>query len=257
MPSFTGKIILITGASSGIGAETAVQFAASGCGGLALVGRNKDNLDAVCQQCQEKGMPKEKVLGIIADMAKEEEVQRIMDSTIQQFGQLDVLVNNAGMGGVKSLADDDILTIYDTVIKVNVRSMLQLTQLAVPYLTKTKGSVVNNSSVCASRTLPTMISYNMSKAAVTQFTRCTALELAEKQIRVNEVNPGSILTPVHVKSGRADNVIETAKKVHALGRIGETSEVAKAILFLASDDASFITGTSLAVDGGRHIMCPR
>ncbi|XP_071803701.1 uncharacterized protein [Asterias amurensis] len=140
------------GASSGIGAETAVQFAASGCCGLALVGRNKDNLDAVCQQCQEKGMPKEKVLGIIADMAKEEEVQRIMDSTIQQFGQLDVLVNNAGMGGVKSLADDDILTIYDTVIKVNVRSMLQLTQLAVPHLTKTKA--VNNMDVLLMKEAP-------------------------------------------------------------------------------------------------------
>lgn len=257
MPSFLGKVILITGASSGIGAETAVEFATSGCDGLALVGRNKDNLDAVCQQCQDKGIPKDKVLGIIADMANEEDVKRIMESTIAHFGKLDVLVNNAGISGVKFLGDDGIMQVYDSVMRVNVRGMLQLTQLAVPHLTQTKGSIVNNSSVCATKTLPMMVAYNMSKTAILQFTKCTALDLAAKQIRVNAVNPGSILTPVHEKSGRTDAFIEVAKKVHALGRIGESSEVAKAILFLASDDASFITGVGLPIDGGRHAMCPR
>ncbi|XP_038079162.1 3-oxoacyl-[acyl-carrier-protein] reductase FabG-like [Patiria miniata] len=257
MPSFAGKVVLITGASSGIGAETAVEFAEAGCGGLALVGRNKENLDAVCQQCQDKGIPKDKVLGIIADMAKEEDVQRIMDSTIQQFGQLDILVNNAGIGGVKYLGEEGIMQVYDSVMRVNVRSMLQLTQLAVPHLIKTKGNVVNLSSVCATRTLPMMVTYNMTKAAIMQFTKCCALELAAKQVRVNAVNPGSIWTPVHERSGRADSVIETAKKVHAMGRIGQTGEVAKAIMFLASEDASFMTGASLPIDGGRHAMCPR
>ncbi|XP_022102349.1 uncharacterized protein LOC110985559 [Acanthaster planci] len=257
MPSFAGKVILITGASSGIGAETAVEFAESGCGGLALVGRNKENLDAVCQQCQDKGVPKEKVLGIIADMAKDEDVQRIMDSTIQQFGQLDVLVNNAGIWCVKYLGEEGIMNVYDDIIRVNVRAVLQLTHLAVPHLAQSKGNIVNVSSICATRTLPMMITYNMSKAAIMQFTKCCALELAAKQVRVNAVNPGTIMTPVHERSGRADSVVEKAKKVHAMGRIGQSSEVAKAILFLASDDASFMTGTNLPIDGGRHAMCPR
>ncbi|KAI8514021.1 hypothetical protein Bbelb_083450 [Branchiostoma belcheri] len=134
---------------------------------------------------------------------------------------------------------------YDKLMNVNVRSVVALTQLCVPHLTKTKGN----------------LAYSMSKSALDQFTRCVALELASKQIRVNSVNPGVIPTELFRRAGRTEEevakLLEHSKTTHALGRVGEVSEVAKTIAFLSSSDASFITGAQVPVDGGRHAMCPR
>jgi len=128
-------------------------------------------------------------------------------------------------------------------------------------LVKTKGNVVNISSVNGIRSFPGVLAYNISKAALDQFTRCVALELAPKQVRVNSVNPGVTITELQKRGGLNEeayaNFLEKSKQTHALGRPGEAEEVAKAIAFLASDNASFSTGVSLPVDGGRHAMCPR
>merc|ERR1711894_577559 len=134
---------------------------------------------------------------------------------------------------------------YDRVMNVNVRSIYQLTMLATPELIKTKGNIVNVSSVNGIRAFPNVLAYNMSKSAVDQFTRCVALELAPKQVRVNSVNPGVTITELQKRGGLNEeayaNFLEKSKQTHALGRPGEAKEVAKAIVFLASDNASFST----------------
>ncbi|MGH0170978.1 UNVERIFIED_CONTAM: hypothetical protein FKN15_060120 [Acipenser sinensis] len=150
---------------------------------------------------------------------------------------------------------------YDRVMNINVRSVYHLIHLAVPHLINSKGCIVNVSSVNGQRSFPGVLAYCMSKSAIDQFTRCTALELASKQVCVNSVCPGVIITEVHKRAGLDEEqyakFLEKCKETHALGRPGEVDEVAQAIAFLSSDAASFITGVNLPVDGGRHAMCPR
>lgn len=253
--AFAGKVVLITGASSGIGAATAKQFAGLGAT-LALAGRNLDNLKRVASDCSTKSIP----LLLTGELTNEKDTKSILDKTVEHFGRLDVLVNNAGTLESGTI-ENTSLEQYDRVMNTNVRSIYQLSMLAVPHLIKTKGNIVNVSSVNGIRAFPGVLAYCMSKAAVDQFTRCAALELASKQVRVNSVNPGVTVTNLHKRGGMTDEAyqafLQHSKETHAMGRPGEAEEVARAITFLASDDASFITGASLPVDGGRHAMCPR
>jgi len=255
--SFHSKIVLITGASSGIGAATAIHFSKLGAK-LALTGRNIINLQDVADQCEKSCSLKPLV--ITGDLMNEDDTRYIMESTISHYDGLDVLVNNAGVletGSIESTSLDQ----YDRVMNANVRSVYHLTMLAVPHLVKTKGNVVNVSSVNGVRSFPNVLAYCMSKAALDQFTRCVALELAPKGVRVNSVNPGAVATNILTRQGMSKEdyatFLERTKFTHALGRPGTGEEVAKAIAFLASDDASFSTGDTLLVDGGRHAMCPR
>lgn len=252
--SFTNKVVLITGASSGIGAATAIHFSTLNAK-LVLVGRNLENLNKVKDQCTQS-----ENLIITADVTNEEEVKNVIKATIERFGKLDVLINNAGViesGGI----EDTSLEQYDRIFNTNVRSVYLITNLAVPYLIQTKGNIVNISSVAGIRASPGLLAYCMSKSAIDQFTRCVALDLAPKQVRVNSINPGVIVTELHKRGGMTEKQYEEflarCKSTHALGRPGQAEEVAKAIAFLASDDASFTTGAILPVDGGRHVMCPR
>ncbi|XP_018300097.1 3-oxoacyl-[acyl-carrier-protein] reductase FabG [Mycetomoellerius zeteki] len=251
--SFAGKVVLITGASSGIGAETAIHFAQLGAS-LSITGRNKHNLDKVAKQC---GQPKPLI--VTGDLANENDVKNIIDSTIKHYGKLDVLINNAGTLEIGSI-ESTSLEQYDNVMNVNVRSVFQLTALAVPYLIKTKGNIVNVSSLAGLRSGVGILTYYMSKAALDQFTRCVALELASRQVRVNSVNPGAVITNIFRNCGMSQEQLKTFfeqfKGIHALGRNGDASEIAKVIIFLASDDASFMTGVTLPVDGGGHAMPP-
>lgn len=254
---FQGKVVLITGASSGIGAETAVHFARLGAD-LVLTGRNVSALEKVKDDC--KQISNKEPLAIAGDINNNDHVKTLLDSTINKFMKLDILINNAGileLGTIESTSIEQ----FDRVFNINVRSVYSLTMQAVPYLIKTSGNIVNVSSVCGIRSFPGILSYCMSKAALEQFTKCTALELAAKQVRVNAVSPGVIVTPIHQRSGVTDKAyeefLEHSKATHALGRPGTTSEVANVITFLASDKSSFITGTTVSIDGGRHAMCPR
>ncbi|KAG4080333.1 hypothetical protein HA402_010825 [Bradysia odoriphaga] len=252
--AFTGKVVLITGASSGIGAETARKLAAQGAR-LILNGRNVDSLTSVAESCGSSN-----AFVVPGDVTKESDNENLISETIKKYNRLDVLINNAGIlesGSIETTS----LEQFDRVMSTNIRSIYNLTMLAVPHLIKTQGNIVNISSVNGIRSFPGVLAYNISKAAVDQFTRCVALELALKNVRCNSVNPGVTVTNLHKRGGMNDEAyakfLEHSKTTHAMGRPGQVSELAEAIAFLASDAASFITGASLPVDGGRHAMCPR
>lgn len=253
------KVALITGATSGIGRECAIELAKEGCY-VTLSGRNTSALEEVTKACQEAGLPQDKVLSVAADLCKDEDCERVVSTTVSHFGRLDVLVNSAGTlvpGGIEKITMED----YDRQMNMNTRSVFLLMKLALPHILKTKGSIVNISSVTGLRAFPDVVAYNMSKAALDQLTRTVALEVASRGVRVNAVNPGVIITEVHKRAGMTDEsyakFLEHSKTTHAMGRVGEAWEVARAVVFLASDNAAFITGTTLPIDGGRSVMCPR
>lgn len=167
--SFEGKVVVITGASSGIGAGAAMHFSKLGAK-VSITGRNVDNLKETASQC------KGEVLSIAADVNNEADRMRVIDETVAKFGKIDVLINNAGLGEAGTILTTT-LDQYDKVMDTNVRSVFHLTQLATPHLIKTKGNIVNVSSVAGPRSFPNILAYCMSKAAVDQFTKCVALEL--------------------------------------------------------------------------------
>ena len=147
-------------------------------------------------------------------------------------------------------------------MNVNVRSVFYLMHLAIPFLKKTKGNIVNISSVNGLRTFSGVAAYCISKSALDQLTRVAALELAADGVRVNSVNPGVIKTEIHKRGGMSEEeyqqFLERSKTTHPLGRPGEVDEVAKSVAFLATNEASsYITGVTLSIDGGRHLLCPR
>ncbi|XP_014101139.2 uncharacterized oxidoreductase TM_0325-like [Bactrocera oleae] len=253
--SLAGKVVIVTGASSGIGAATAEAFAKQGSK-VVLVGRNETNLKATEAACKAANS-KAELLSFIADVTVDAE--RIINTTIEKFGQLNVLVNNAGVGERGSILDIDV-DHFDRILNTNLRAVFLLTKFAAPHLVKTQGNIVNVSSVAGLRSFPGGLVYCTSKAALDQFTRCNALDLAPMNVRVNAVNPGVIITDIHRRSGWSEaeyaTFLEHSKSTHALGRVGDANEVADAILFFASDSSSFITGATLPIDGGKHAMCP-
>ena len=182
--NFAGKVVLVTGASSGIGACVAQKFSQLGAT-LSLTGRKLENLEKIASECEGQ-----KPFVVRGDITKPEDTKRILEETIKKFGRLDVLVNNAGIIETGTI-ENTSLEQYDRVMNTNIRSIYDLTMQAVPHLIKTEGNIVNVSSVNGIRSFPGVLAYNLSKVAVDQFTRCVALELAPKKVRVNSVNPGN------------------------------------------------------------------
>lgn len=252
----TGKVVIVTGASSGIGRATALLFIKNGSTVVA-VGRNEKELGALRDQAHgKKGVMKVH----LADIREHTQVERLVNDTVQSFGQIDVLVNSAGII-MNGTAENTTLDDWDKMFDINLRSVFFLMQKCIPYLEKTKGNIVNVSSVAGTRAFPNVLAYCVSKAGVDQLTRCAALELAAKGVRVNAVNPGVVVSNLHKRGGMADEEYQTflknSKKTHPLGRVGEAKEVAELIYFLASDKASWITGATYEIDGGRAQTCAR
>lgn len=256
--SFEGKVILITGASGGIGQACAEYFAKEGAL-LALVGRNPDKFQQLVENFAENGIEIEPLI-IYADVTQDAE--RIINETIDKYDHLDILINNAGFaipGSIENITVDD----FDASFAVNVKAIFELTKLAIPSLIDTKGSIINVSSVCGMRPFPEMIAYSVSKAALDHMTKCLALDLASKGVRVNAINPGFIDTDFHTCRGIQRNsdeyaeLIEQQEAIHPLGRVGQPDDVVNAIVTLVSERSSFITGIIFPCDGGLSSVGPR
>ena len=250
------KVALITGASSGIGKAVAYSFAKEKAN-LMLVARNKQTLQEVANTARKNGTTIEICP---TDITDEEQVIQCIDTTIKIFGGIDILVNSAGIIANGTI-ENTTLADWDYMMNINLRSIFLLIQLALPSLIERKGNIVNVSSVTGLRAFPGILAYCVSKAGLDQFTRCIALELASKSVRVNAVNPGVTLTNLHRNGGMNEQTyqafVEHSKTTHPLGRIGSPEEVAELILFLASPHASWITGVTYSIDGGRGQTCAR
>jgi NAD(P)-dependent dehydrogenase (short-subunit alcohol dehydrogenase family) len=250
------KVAIVTGASSGIGRATALLFAKNGAKVVA-VGRNEKELNALRD---EVGSKKGTIKVALTDIREISQTEKLVKDTIEAFGKLDVLVNAAGIIMSGSI-EDTTLEDWDKMMNVNLRSVFYLTNQCVPYLIENKGNIVNVSSVTGTRAFPNVLSYCVSKAAVDQLTRCAALELGPKGVRVNAVNPGVVVTNLHKKSGMEDEkykaFLEHSKTTHPIGRVGKPQEIAELIAFLASDKAGWITGATYEIDGGRAQTCAR
>lgn len=253
---FANKVVLITGATSGIGKATALAFSTAGAK-VAAVGRNEEALTSLSHQLRAHGGQN---LVLQADLAREPEADRIVSLTAEYFGSLDVLVNAAGHISSGTIENTTIVD-WDAMLNINLRAIFLLMQKATPMLIESRGSIVNVSSVTGLRAFPGVLAYCVSKAGVDQLTRCAALELAAKGVRVNAVNPGVVVTEIHRRGGMNDEqytaFLEHSKGTHPLGRVGDASEVAELILFLASSRASWITGATYSIDGGRAQTCAR
>ena len=246
---FEGSVALVTGASSGIGRTTAMRLAQDGAR-VVLVARRADRLKDVCPDG----------LAIAADVTREIDIQRAVATTLDRYGALHILVNAAGIvvpGSIETTSSDA----WDDTMNVNLRAVFRMMSAATPALIASRGNIVNVSSVTGLRSFPGLLAYCVSKAGLDQLTRCTALELASQGVRVNAVNPGVVMTEAHVSGGMEpaayEQFLERSRGTHPLGRVAQPEEVAELIAFLASDKASWITGATYSIDGGRGVSCPR
>ena len=251
-----GRIALVTGASSGIGRATAEMMAGQGAR-VALTGRQMDALQEVVKRIKGSGG---EAAAFAGDLRKDEDRRKIVADAAARFGGLDILVNAAGIIA-NGTVETTTLADWRAMFEINLEATFSLMQLAVPYLEKHGGAIVNVSSVTGIRAFPNVLAYCVSKAGVDQLTRCAALELAAKGIRVNAVDPGVVVSNLHRRSGMGEDkyrdFLEHSKTTHPLGRVGQPEDIAGAIVFLASDKAGWITGASVPVDGGRHRTCAR
>lgn len=250
------KIVIVTGATSGIGRTTAEAFARAGAS-LVLTGRSEPALADVSRAAAAEGAD---AIAIAADLASDEAPRRIVAAAVERYGAIDVLVNAAGIiatAGLTATTDET----WDSMMAINLRAPFRLMREAATHLAARKGTIVNVSSVNGLRSFPGVLAYCVSKAGVDHLTRCAALEMAPLGVRVNAVNPGVTVTNLHRRSGMPEpqyaQFLERSKETHPLGRPGRPEDVAALILFLASDQASWMTGETIPIDGGRHLTCAR
>jgi NAD(P)-dependent dehydrogenase (short-subunit alcohol dehydrogenase family) len=253
---FDERVILITGATSGIGKESARLFSQSG-GQVMLTGCNEEELVKVKDEIETTGGRCRIKAGDLTDTDFRKE---LVTETITSFGKLDVLINAAGIIG-SGTVEKTSLEDFDFMMDINLRTVFHLMQLAIPHLIKSKGNIVNVSSVTGVRAFPGIATYCVSKAGVDQLTRAASLELAPQQVRVNAINPGVMITNLHKRGGMDkeayNKFLEHSKTTHPMGRVGEPEEAAQLIVFLASDSAGWVTGLTASIDGGRHLTCAR
>jgi NAD(P)-dependent dehydrogenase (short-subunit alcohol dehydrogenase family) len=249
-----GHVTIITGAGAGIGKATAHRFAKGGAR-LVLVGRKEGTLQDTKKECLDinKELTDNDIIYVSADVSKDSDVEVVIKKTVEHFGEIHVLVNNAGFAELDTTEtfNPDFL---DNAIRLHVRGVALLIKYASPYLIKTKGSVVNVSSDSGVRPSPSFYSYCISKAAQNQLTKCAALDLGPKGVRVNAVIPGVVKTDIFQTMGLSqeeiDSFMKSGSEMYPLRRVCLPEEIANAIAFLASSDASYVNGACLPVEGG-------
>ena len=250
---FAGKVVVVTGASSGIGRAAALGFSREGAS-VVLVSRDQAALEAVAAEAAGP------TAVVAADVTADDTPARVVGEAVARFGGIDVLVNAAGIIGTAS-TDQTPDELFDRMMAINVRAPFRMMREAFPQLRERRGTIVNVSSVNGLRAFAGVAVYCSSKAALDHLTRCAALDWAPHGVRVNCVNPGVTVTNLHRRGGMDETryaaFLDRAKETHPLGRPGQADEIADAVLFVASDKAAWMTGDTIAVDGGRHLTCLR
>ena len=242
------QVVIVTGGGSGIGRAAAIQFAQAGAN-VAIVGRRIASLE-------ETARASDRIYPICADVVSEEDIARVVESTVRRWGRINVLVNNAGAFAQSPLESVDARMI-SSLFATNVLSPSLLTKAAIPFLKEMHGAIVNVSSTFGHKAAAIISHYAASKAAMEHLTRCWALELAVDRIRVNAVAPGPTESEILVRSSLSAAEVEQIKADEAervpLGRRGTPDEVAAWILKLADPTANWMTGQVIAIDGGLSI----
>ena len=242
-----GKVAVVTGASKGIGADIAKQFAAEGAAVVVNYASSKEGADRVVDQIAKRGG---RAIAVRANVARKADIEHLFVEAKKAFGKIDILVNNAGVydwSPIEEITEEQFHKHFD----VNVLGLLLVTQEAVKHFNPAGGSIINISSTTTSITPPTTAVYTGTKGAVDAITRTLAKELGPRKIRVNAINPGMIETEGVVSGGFSEGEFRKTIEAQApLGRIGQVDDVAPTAVFLASADAKYITGETLRVAGG-------
>jgi meso-butanediol dehydrogenase / (S,S)-butanediol dehydrogenase / diacetyl reductase len=242
---FENKVIIITGAASGIGAAAARRFGSEGAR-LSLADRDFEGLE---RSSEDLALSDDHLWLAELDVSNARDFTRFVDTTVERFGQLDVLINNAGTGcfGHVTELDDES---WRRTMAVDLDSVFYGSRAAIPHLRRTRGCIVNTSSISGLFGDYGLAAYNTAKAGVLNLTRNMAVDHATEGIRVNAICPGGVATPMTRAHTRDEGIMQEYAELVPMGRMAEPEELASAIAFLASDDASYVTGQGLVVDGG-------
>ena len=242
-----GKVAIVTGASKGIGAGIAKEFAAEGASVVVNYASAKQDANRVVDEISKRGG---KAIAIQGNVTKKSEVERLFAETEKAFGKIDILVNNAGVYewvALEAVTEQQFHRMFDT----NVLGMLLVTQEGLKHFNSEGGSIINIGSLASSLTPPTAVVYNATKGAVDAITRTLAKELGPRKIRVNSINPGMVITEGAVSGGFTEGEIRKMLETQTpLGRIGQTEDIAPAAVFFASPDSAWISGETLLIAGG-------
>lgn len=243
---FDGKVAIVTGGASGIGAACSATLARGGAK-LVIADLNEAEGDRIVAEIKASGSD---AIFTRTDVARPEDVEAMVDAAIQSFGRLDIAVNNAGIGGESNPTADYSIEGWRKVIDINLNSVFYCMRYEIPRMLESGGgAIVNMASILGTVGFATSPAYVAAKHGVVGLTKSAALEYAKQGIRINSVGPGFIITPL--LAGALDEAAQTALSgMHAVGRMGEPQEVANLVVFLCSDQASFLTGGYYLADGG-------